>query len=623
MDEEEWPVDPDAVVVSDEPTEGLVTTPVDDETPEAAPQVAAPENETPASASPETPASETPGNETPNAETPSIAPSLDDAPTVDNEHPAVEDHAPAVDEHGLDAEAPAATTPRAEPGTAPTRSDANNSKTRRGSLIPVVVILLVSAVFGRTLVDQRDEARDVARIANHRVDEINEELEALRERIAGAIDERDDPFGDVFVDRSDDIRADALDDILGDERSELRTCVASQLTDAVAGDMPQVPLDDFDAQYTSTVQWVEEVRGLEFESVPTVRRVTQSQLAEIVGEPSSSATNAIDSRILAALGAIPSDSDLATLINAARRDTIAGLYDSETNELVIAVDDLSRALAPLELVALAHELEHALAVQQLGLPTALAAPDTDGGLAATALVEGDATLTMTRYEVGALDPVVLIGALDDGTIRAAEERLAAAPHVVRASLLFPYTDGLAFACDLEREGGNALIDAAYARAPATTAQVMWPSRYRDAQGPVDVRDMPHPGERWTEVGRSQLGAAQLRALFAAPGDDPAMALDNAHDRASAWAGSEATVWERGDDVAIGLAFAEHGDADGPTLCQSFQEWYPRAFPDDDVEDATDGLVAIGAGRVAVIRCANNTVRIGIGPDAATAAAITR
>jgi hypothetical protein len=589
MDEEEWPVDPDAVVVGDEPTQGLVTTPVDGVPAETS--TAADVSSTDIDDPPETPSSE-------------ATDSSRSEPVIDNE-------------------APTAATPITAMSSSSNRSSANASIPRRGSLIPVVVILLVSAVFGKTLVDQRDEARQVARVANKRVDDIHEELRSLRERIAGAIDDRDDPFGDVFVDRGDDVRADALDDILGDERPELKTCVASQLTDAVAGDMPQVSLDDFDAQVAATVQWVEEVRGLHFESPPTIRRVTQSEMVEMVDPQREPGTNAVDTKILAALGAIPSDTDLATLTDAALKASMVGRYNPATNELVLAVADPRGALEPLELVALAHELQHALAVQQLGLPTAIGSHETEAGLAATALVEGDATLTMTRYEVGALDPLVLIGVLDGGTIDAAEERLAGAPHIVGASLLFPYTDGLAFACDLEREGGNAMIDAAYANAPATTAQVMWPDRYRAHDQPVDIRDTAHPGERWVEVGRSGLGAAQLRALFEAPGDDPTVALDGSHARASAWAGSEATVWERGDDTAIGLAFAEHGHADGPTLCQSFQEWYPRAFPDDDVEDATDGLVAIGNGRVAVIRCANDTVRIGIGPDAATAAAITR
>jgi hypothetical protein len=195
--------------------------------------------------------------------------------------------------------------------------------------------------------------------------------------------------------------------------------------------------------------------------------------------------------------------------------------------------------------------------------------------------------------------------------------------VIGQTLLFPYTDGLAFACELEREGGNAAIDAAYASPPSTTAQVLWADRYRTGEGPVDIRDMPTPGDRWVEDRRTTIGAATLRFLFEAPGNDPAQALDDPEARASAWAGSEVTQWTRGDDHAIGLAFAEHPNHDGPTLCASLLAWYPRAFRADTVELATDGLVALGADRAVVIRCANDTVRMGIAPDARSAAAITR
>ena len=623
MDDEEWPVDPDAVVVSDEPTEGLVTTPVDDDrtSDQPAPDESAdataasgtpPDDTGPDSTGPDStgPDSTGPDSTGPDSTGPDLTGNVDNPAAVDI--PAAIDPVDPVD--------PVDTV---DVAVAAVGATANTHQRPRGrsSLVPVVVIVLISAIFGRTLLNQRDEARTSARTANHSLDEMREELAVLRASVADATDRHDDPFGDVFVDRKDEVRADVLDDVLRGQRSDLRTCVARQLTDAVRGSMPQIPLDDFDAQIAATAAWVAESRGLAFTSVPSVVRTDHATLAATV-EPAASPDGALDNALWASLGAVAADDDIATISAELRRGAIAGQYEPSTNTVSIAVEDPAAPLGALELVTLAHELQHALTMQQLDNPVQTDLGD-EARLAALALVEGDATLTMTRFEIGALDPLVLIGSMEGQAFRVTEELLADAPHVLGAAIRFPYTDGMSFACSLERDGGNAGLDAAYRAAPATTAQVMWPQRFHDAEGAVDVRAMPSPGERWVELRRGVIGALELRALFEAPGDHRDRALADAADRAAAWAGGEFAQWSRGDDEAVGIAFAEHGDHDGPSLCSSLTDWYEAAFANDKVELATDGLVALGADRVAVIRCANNTVRVGIGPDAETAAAITR
>lgn len=625
MDEEEWPVDPGAVVVSDAPTEGLVTAPVDDETRSATFGVVEPDGD----AAARDIAHGEGSDEIEDAEVIALGPTAragdegadgegeggDDADPVADADPAV-----SSDDVAPSDEAFTAGPATAAHGSLPSRPN-------RSTAVLAVVVILLSTIYGRELVGQRNSARDEARNANETVAALRDEIGALRADVADATKDADDPIQNVFVDRDADRRADALDDVLGDRAHRVRSCVASQLADVLDGDAPQIPTGPLDAQVAATMDWVEMSRGLVFSTRPRVRFVAPAEFASTHDSAAASTIATLDDELYRALGALPPDETIASATHAALGRATVGAFDAERDEIVVAVESPGEPLPPLALVALAHEVEHALADDRIGIDAAaLDAPSAvtdDASLARIALFEGDATLTMTRFEVGALDPISLLAALDGGSFHDTEQRLDNAPHVVRSALLFPYTDGLALACELERDGGNAAIDGAYDRPPASTAQVLWPERYTIDEQATDIRDLHGPGDRWGEVRRTAIGAATLRALFEAPGDEPSRALSDPLSRASAWAGSEVVQWTRGDDAAIGIAFAEHHDADGPTLCTSMIDWYGAAFANERIEPATDGMVAFGNGRTTVIRCANNTVRIGIAPDAESAAAITR
>jgi hypothetical protein len=631
MDEEEWPVDPDAVVVNDEPSDGVVTAAAaaaladvpavtSTGTPPDAPPDAIDDSDATAIIAPEAP----------RAPDPDAAPfddgtviALGPAPAVDG--PGAPNEPDEIDPAcGGVPEPPLAAQPGA-PLHEPSAPRLVSHRANRSAALLTTVVLLLSTIYGRELVGQRNAARADARTANDTIAALRDQLGELRADVADATKDADDPIQNVFVDRDADRRADALDDILGDRAQRLRSCVASQLDDVLDGDAPQIPANGPDAQVAATIDWVEMSRGLEFTSRPRVRFVTfdeYSRSHEVASEPVT-----LDDHLYRALGTIPDDATIAGVTHAALARAAVGSFNPARDEIVIAAESPGEPLQPLALVALAHEVEHALVDDHIGFDAsaldAAASVTDDVALARTALIEGDATLTMTRFEVGALDPISLLAALDGGSFHDTERNFAAAPHLVRAALLFPYADGLAFACELERAGGNRAIDAAYGGPPATTAQVLWPDRYDRGEVPTDIRDLHDPGPRWTEVGRTTIGAATLRAMFEAPGDDRTRALGDPLARASAWAGSEVVQWARGDDRAIGMAFAEHPDADGPTLCTSLIDWYRAAFAGEKITQATDGMVASGSGRFSVIRCANNTVRIGMAPDPESAAAITR
>jgi hypothetical protein len=167
-------------------------------------------------------------------------------------------------------------------------------------------------------------------------------------------------------------------------------------------------------------------------------------------------------------------------------------------------------------------------------------------------------------------------------------------------------------------GGWDAVDAAYDDLPTTSAEILDPQRY--GTGAVDPRDPGDLGGDWRRGRTTTLGAADLLWLFEAPGDDTTRALEDARTRALAWTGGELAVWTSGGDTAVGVALTQRPD--GP-LCDAVTTWYERAFP-DSTEAPTrreERLVREGGRQTAVVTCAGDEVRLGIGPDLATARAL--
>lgn len=399
----------------------------------------------------------------------------------------------------------------------------------------------------------------------------------------------------------------------GGGMGQLMQCIGAP-SGGGGGDLP----DDPDAAIDVLADQVAAERGLSstraIDPVLLEPAALRDRVEQLTLEDYPADVADIDARLLAAYGAIDGDVDLRQLQVDLLGEQVAGFYDPETGELVSVSTD---GLDPTTTVTLAHEIDHALTDQALGMP------DLDGfegrvdeGLASLALIEGDATLVMQRWAMQHLSLSEQLG-MTMGSMGQARG-LAATPWMLQQQLLFPYTEGLELVCDQFADGGWAAVDAMYDDPPTTTAQVLWPDRYRAGEGAVDVPDPAVPSG-FQEVRRDQLGAAELLWLFEAPGDDQSVALSDPEGRAQAWAGGEVAVATRGQDTAVTVTLAEHDDAP-LALCDSMTSWYGAAFP--DARQAMDGDVTTftGDGQAAAIRCDGSTVRLGIAPDATTAAA---
>ena len=409
---------------------------------------------------------------------------------------------------------------------------------------------------------------------------------------------------------------------LGEDSGGLAACVLPDepFSAAPIGDLP------VEEQIASIADAVERLRGLDFREPVEPRFLTPEEITarvrELFLEEYTPTLADEEVRILMALGAVPQGTDLRNLRADLFGSQVAGFYDPQTGELVVrqAGDELTAN----DRIVLAHELDHALTDQVLDLPLPddLRAGSEDRDLAATALVEGDATLLMQRYSVslsfedqlGALDPAALLDQIQ------AQSGLADLPHYLQAELRFPYETGLAYVCHRYAEGGWAAVDDAYAVPPDSTLQILFPERAAAAH--ADPRPGSDPAPAWQPAQSRQFGAAQLMWLFQAPGDEPSRAVLDFETLAGEWAGGEVNLWTRGTDSAVALLLLDRPG--GASLCRAVSDWYRAAIPDDREQvDPGGALVADGATQDAFLRCVGDEVRLGIAPQVRTATVITR
>jgi hypothetical protein len=444
-------------------------------------------------------------------------------------------------------------------------------------LVVVTVVALVAAVLGWSQWrDARSDADDSAR-----------EVAELRRRVDTLEDGRDD--GDAGADGTTPDSADPqdpLDELLGDDpgglgnllggdAGSLAACMgAGDLGGLLGGGDAEIPDDDPRAQYDAVAEWVAEERGLSFDQVPTPTFVSAEEMERRVSEqvvadyPEDVARD--DEELLVAFNVIDPGTDLREQYSEFVGSQVAGYYDPETGELVVLGDD-DEPFDATELTTIAHELEHALADQSLGLPEEVDdthTDDPDAQLAQLALVEGDATLTMSRFQLAALDLSAMLGLMGGGELGEAEDALGDAPPYLVGQLMFPYLEGLSFVCGLHAEGGWDAVDAAYDKLPTTTAQILFPDRYAAGEGAVATPDPTTPtSSGFTRVRELTFGAAELMFLFETAG------LDNARERVEAWAGGKLSQWRNPEgDTSVRIALVQHDDAEGDDLCESVRAW---------------------------------------------------
>ena len=329
------------------------------------------------------------------------------------------------------------------------------------------------------------------------------------------------------------------------------------------------------AIYDAIETQVAEIRGLQPKREVARQFIDEAELRTLLTEQFDQETPpayvAAMEQLYKALELIPADARLRDLTLDLLSGGVVGFYRHDQNTLyVVSKTGLPGAN---ERITFAHEYDHALQDQNTSVFT-----DQDGILdqsdrilARQAIYEGDATLLMTLWagvHFGISDIAELLAASSDPEVQAMLDRM---PAILKETLLYPYTTGLAYVQAAQLKGGWAAVDDFYRRMPESTEQILHPEAYRANEHPATV-DLPADlgeqlGARWSvpledTFGELQLGIWLREAGVATP--TAAIAVEGWDgDRLAvvdgpngAWGVVIETTWDTAADAAEFLAAAQ-------------------------------------------------------------------
>lgn len=346
------------------------------------------------------------------------------------------------------------------------------------------------------------------------------------------------------------------------------------------------------ARTDAVAREVAKVRGLPLKRPIPNEVVDRDQLRvrllAMAAEDKTAAESAAEGFALARWGMIPADLDYKALLVDLLTEQIAGYYDAETKKLTLsrtAGDDPAWA----EMV-LAHELDHGLQDQSFDLHRFedLPATESDAGLARRALVEGDGVALMIEVMVHRAHAKIdwanpeIAAMIEKSMSAVGTEGIDKAPLAIREAMLFPYRAGFGFIAALRRRQPWSAVDAAYARPPRSTEQILHPELYLADEPPIPIEARaPAALPGFTIAHSTVWGELGFAIFLRSHGVDERAAAQ----AAAGWGGDRAIVLSRPDDPrpthAVGLLRSE---------------WDTEADAIEAFEAATKALSAAVLGR---------------------------
>jgi len=325
---------------------------------------------------------------------------------------------------------------------------------------------------------------------------------------------------------------------------------------------------------------VEEIRHLTFSKDVKPELLTDEQLAARVDEQfrkdNPRAEIEQDDAVLTALGLLAPRDDLFEIVLAVQREQVAGYYDTKKKVLVVGGD--IKNPTPLDQVLLAHEYVHSLTDQRFDLERfdkLVDAGKDDEATAFLSLIEGDATVMMFQYAAEYLTPSQQQDVQNEAA-GVPSDKLLAAPNIIRQSLLFPYQKGQEFVAALIANGGTAAIDKAYRDPPASTEQILHPSKYlsrRDEPTGVDVPDLARAmGAGWSALPSGGIGELDVQLLV-----DQFLSSGDSRDAAAGWDGGRYAAADSVKGAVVAIETVWDSVAEAREAASILERWLPARY----------------------------------------------
>ncbi len=296
---------------------------------------------------------------------------------------------------------------------------------------------------------------------------------------------------------------------------------------------------------------VVEIRGLEFKEPINYQVLNRKEIKQTIAGKLAEVFSVEEfgqmADAMALIGLLPPKYPLRQKYIDLLGEQVAAFYDQHAHKLFMYEDaTLDNAQ---NRVVLAHELTHGLQDQHFGLkrlPLELKTND-DRAAAASALVEGDATLVMSEFMMKNMSKQMFKDSML-ASFTQNMKQLETAPRFLREMLVFPYLRGQVFCAALYGQGGYEAVSKAYADPPASTAQILHPQKYmanpREDPIAIEWAELKVKGE--APVGDNTVGEMGIRILLtewldATTGERAANGWRG--DRYLYFAGGEAIVWK--------------------------------------------------------------------------------
>ena len=389
---------------------------------------------------------------------------------------------------------------------------------------------------------------------------------------------------------------------------------ASASTDAGAGPTrPPAPSGE-PVDLGGLVGQVSAVRDLSVLRPLDVRRLDDTQMADLVGELAFADVDPVElehnRQLLVSLRLLEPDQDLRQLLESLYRGAVVGLYVPEDERLYVR--SASERLSPYGRFTAAHEVTHALQDQHHDLEALRDLPvgEDDAELALLALVEGDAVVTQQAWALRHQSAGER-AALGSEALLLAAGTPADLPRYLRRSVELPYAQGAAFVAAVMGARGADTRAQLYANPPTTTEQVLHPERYLAGEQAVDVRVPEALGTAaWTAASTTTVGEFDVVELLWSLGSGRATAAG------AGWGGGRARLWRRGEDTATSLALEFDTPADAAEACAALADWYGEVADGAAIQEG----VYAGDRDLMALACGVTSVRMGLGGDPDTAVA---
>lgn len=287
-------------------------------------------------------------------------------------------------------------------------------------------------------------------------------------------------------------------------------------------------------------------------------------------------------------------------------ERVLGYYDPETKELYVVNDQPE--LSALAEMTVAHEMVHAIQDQHTDL-LSLDDDEVDGdrALAHSALIEGDAEVTATRYVLQYFDRAQLMD-LTTESGSASSDVLDSAPAYIRETLYFPYVQGVEFATQLYQLRGVDGQTAALTDPPSSSEQILHPEKYldeRDEPLTVVIQDLePILGEGWSAARTDSIGEFDLRVLLRENG------AQDADGAAAGWGGGQYSLYSgpAASDVLVAVTVEWDTDADAGEYVAALGQTF-------GTDDPTGRVISDDQGRHSAVIRSGASVTLITGTDA--------